>query len=83
MYLGEYRLLEVTLSSKDRSDFLIRQASYTLTLNQEVVESGDCQLEDKTLRVYLDPKERGFHLLEYTIFIGDEIVKKRVHIQVL
>lgn len=83
MYLGEYRRLAVTLSSKPRSEFTIRKASYTLAFGQEIVDSGDCAIDNKTLLLHLDPKSVGFHVLEFTIYIADEIIKKRVNIQVL
>ena len=83
MYLGEYRRLAVSLSSKDRSEFVVHKATYTLTFGHEIVSSGDCAIDGKTLLLHLDPKSAGFHVLEFTIYIADEIIIKRVNIQVL
>lgn len=83
LYHGEYRNLMVTLSNKDASDFIIQRASYTLSREGEIVDSGDCVVDGKKLIVYLNPKDIGFHVLEYTIYIAHEIIIKRINIQVL
>lgn len=83
VYHGEYRKLAATLSSKERSDFVIHKATYTIAFENEVVNSGDCVVDGKTLYLYLDLDQAGFYLLEYTIYIADEIIKKRVNIHVL
>lgn len=83
LYLGEYRNLMVTLSNKDGTDFIVQRASYTLSKDGETVDSGDCVVDGKKLIIYLDPRDVGFHVLEYTIYIAHEIIKKRINIQVL
>ena len=83
MYLGEYRRFAVTLSSKSRSEFVVQRASYALQHEGETVDNGDCVVDGKTLLLYLGPKSEGFHVLELTIYIADEIIKKHVNIQVL
>ena len=79
---GEKKYIQVLISSKKREPIIITSATYTLTRNNEVVISGDCDIEDSTLLVLLDPVNVGSYQLEVTYTIPPETRKVRCMVDV-
>ena len=79
---GEKKYIQILISSKKKEPIIITSATYTLTRNNEVVISGDCEIKDSTLLVLLDPVSIGSYQLEVTYTIPPETRKVRCVIDV-
>ena len=79
---GEKKYIQILLSSKKKEPVIITSATYTLTRNDEVISSGDCEIEDSTLSVLLEPVNVGSYQLEVTYTIPPETRKVRCVVDV-
>ena len=80
--LGETRPLEFEVKYTENKDFTISSATYELLRNNEVVESGELEINGHKLSYYFTPQERGFYLFEVTYKVGGSTRMARYHINV-
>lgn len=80
--LGEQKYIDFTVTSKTDEVFVIASANYELKDGSEIISSGQCDLEDKTISVLLEPLKRGRFILEISYVIPPETRKARVLINV-
>lgn len=82
--LGEDKYVKFLIRSCKGEDFEIESASYILYLDQEEEASGICKIDDHYITAKLSPLCRSKrYCLEVTYHIADEILKKRVRIEVV
>lgn len=80
--LGERKFVNFEVTSR-KGDFVITSATYTLTYNGEVIDSGECMIEGHELSVLLtSPEERGTYDLKIFYEIPPEIIGVEVVIDV-
>lgn len=62
--LGERKFIDFEVTSKNE-DFIITSATYELSYNGEVIESGDCVIDGHGLSVLLtSPEEKGTYIMK-------------------
>ena len=81
MLLGERRRLTLQVAIRDSDAFTIRDATWLLE-GGGTSEEGAAEIVDHDLRVEVEPKTPGLYQLTVTFSVGNEIIKKRVSIQV-
>ena len=81
MLLGERRRLTLQVTIRDSDVFTIRDATWLLECGG-TSEEGAAEIVDHDLRVEVEPKTPGLYQLTVTFSVGNEIIKKRVSIQV-
>ena len=81
MLLGERRRLMLHVTIRDSDAFTIRDAVWLLE-GGGTSEEGAADVVDHDLRVEVEPKTTGLYQLTVTFSVGNEIIKKRVSIQV-
>ena len=81
MLLGERRRLTLQVTIRDSDAFIIRDATWLLE-GGGTSEEGAAEIVDHDLRVEVEPKTPGLYQLTVTFSVGNEIIKKRVSIQV-
>lgn len=79
---GEKKYVQFLVSSKKKEPVIITDASFVLTRNEEVVLSGECEVEDSTILVFLEAVSMGSYMLEVTYTIPPETRKARCVIDV-
>lgn len=79
---GEKKYIQFVISSKKKEPVIITNATYTLTRNNEVVDSGPCEIEGSTLLVLLELLAFGSYQLEVTYTIPPETRKVRCMVDV-
>lgn len=71
--LGERKFVSFEVTSKDE-DFIITNATYELSYNGEIIDSGNCEINGHELSVLLtSPEEKGTYLLKVFYEIPPEI----------
>lgn len=71
--LGERKFIDFEVTSKNKN-FVITNATYELSYNGEVIESGDCEIKGHELSVLLtSPEEKGTYILKVFYEIPPEI----------
>ena len=79
---GEKKYVQFLVSSKKKEPIIITDATFTLTRNGEMVLNGNCEIEDSTILVLLDPVNIGSYQLEVTYIIPPETRKVRCMVNV-
>lgn len=80
--LGESRELEFEITHINNEDFIIREATYELYKENEIVEQGDMLIDDHIISVVFTPEERGFYLLKFMYSVADTTRGAQYHINV-
>lgn len=71
--LGERKFVNFEVTSKTE-DFIITSATYTLSYNGEIIESGECIIEGHEISVLLtSPEEKGTYIMKVFYEIPPEI----------
>ncbi len=81
---GEERFVCAKLEPKDPNEtVVITSAVWSLfdRCNGETVESGDCEVEGREMRVLIGSECTGLFTLEVTAKVGRETVKQRCNVQ--
>lgn len=80
--LGERKFVNFEVTSKT-TDFIITSATYELSYNGTVVESGDCEIDGHEISVLLtSPDEKGTYIMKVFYEIPPEIRGIEVVIEV-
>lgn len=79
---GEKKNIQFLISSKTKQPIIITDATYTLTRNNEVIVSGNCDMNGSILSVLLELMNVGSYQLEVTYTIPPETRKVRCVIDV-
>ena len=77
--LGEDKYLKFLVKSLKGEDFEISKATYKLYKDKEIEAEGNCSINVKLNPLYKSMR----YCLEITYCIADEILKKRVQIEVI
>lgn len=80
--LGESKALEFEITHADNEPFVIREATYELFQDNEVIGQGDMVISDHILSMVFTPEERGFYLLKFMYVIGNATRGAQYHINV-
>ena len=71
--LGERKFVNFEVTSKTE-DFIITNATYNLSYNGEIIETGECIIEDHEISVLLtSPEEKGTYIMKVFYEIPPEI----------
>lgn len=82
--LGEDKYLKFLVKSLKGEDFEISKATYQLYKDKEIEAEGNCSINEHYITVKLNPLYKSMrYCLEITYCIADEILKKRVQIEVI
>jgi len=81
---GERRTIRFKLDSRKFGVFVISNAMWTLyDKRKNIVETGECVIEDKEITANVEFEDSGIYMLEVTAQVRDDILKKREYIEVL
>ena len=81
--LGERKFVWFKAISKIDQLFVITEASWELKQLDRVVASGECELDgNDTVRILLEPPERGMYMLCVSYTVPPEVKKAQVSILV-
>ena len=82
--LGEDKYLKFLVKSTKNEEFEISRATYKLYKDRELETEGNCTINEHCITVKLNPLSKSMrYCLEITYYIADEILKKRVQIEVV
>lgn len=82
--LGEDKYLKFLVKSTKNEEFEILRATYKLYKDRELETEGNCTINEHCITVKLNPLSKSMrYCLEITYYIADEILKKRVQIEVV
>ena len=76
--LGEKRRIWLEVSSHEGDAFVIRNAAYSLERYREVIDTGECVIDEHNIAAMVQPPERGEYNLIFSFEIGGEIMKEKV-----
>lgn len=84
MLLGERRRIYVDISSSEE-EFVIRNPKFKLYEqdSKRLEDEGDCRLEIHTISVAIQPTVKDTYVLEFSMEIAEEIIIKKVLVNVL
>lgn len=80
-YQGEERVVDAEIGSKNPNEtIVVTSATWTLTdrRNGEIVDSGSCEVDGRTLTVFFGSNVTGRYMLEVTAHVGRETIKQRI-----
>lgn len=78
--LGEKKYVWFKVTSKIAQKVVINTATWQLLDGENVLDSGDCEIEDNVIKVLLNPDRKGTFLLAVEYTIPPEIKKTGVNI---
>ena len=82
--LGEDKYLKFLVKSTKNEEFEISRATYKLYKDRELETEGNCTINEHSITVKMNPLRKSMrYCLEITYYIADEILKKRVQIEVV
>lgn len=81
--LGEDKYIKLWVHSPDNEPFIIEWAEYELALNTEVVDKGQCIVEDHYISRKLAPSEIGVYILTITYRVADTTRKTKLRLEVV
>lgn len=81
--LGEDKYVKLKIYSQKNEQFVIEDATYELTMGNEVVEEGSASIDGHYISVKLCPKKTGFHMLTITYNVADTVRKVKVKVDVV
>ena len=82
--LGEDKYVRFRVVSLKNEDFEILKATYKLYKDKSLEAEGDCKIKEHYITVKLNPLQKSMrYCLEVTYYIADEILKKKVQIEVV
>ena len=77
MFLGEKRKVTAEITTESTEPFVIHNPKYALLYAGKAEAEGDCTLTDNIVSCFIQPAKREKYILEFTVDIADEIIKKR------
>lgn len=80
--LGEDKYVRILIHGPDGMPFEIKNATYQMSQNEEIIKEGRADVEDHYIDVKLCPPHKGSYLLIITYEIADTIHKTKVAIDV-
>ncbi|MEA5136428.1 MAG: hypothetical protein VB035_09875 [Candidatus Fimivivens sp.] len=81
--LGEQRYLEFEIRPRRTNDtVVITAASWELQKNGTTIETGNCEVDGKTIRALIAPADKGVYQLELSVTVPPETRKERLMIYV-
>lgn len=82
--VGEKKYIEFEITSCEDETVIITDASYVLKKDGFiVVETGKAEVDDDEIRILLDTDKPGVFMLEVTVTIPPETIKRTCVIRVL
>ncbi|WP_072684056.1 hypothetical protein [Holdemania sp. Marseille-P2844] len=72
--IGENKVVSLQLESTKGEHFVVKEATYKLTLDEVEVLTGDCKIDNEKYVVscQLEPPDPGFYQLDIKCVIGPE-----------
>lgn len=81
--LGERKYIWFKATSKIDQHFVITDATWELKHLNKIIASGECEIDGQdTVRILLEPRERGAFTLYVSYTVPPEIKKAQVNILV-
>ena len=81
--LGEDKYVKVLVHSPDNEPFVIEWAEYELARKDEVVDTGQCIIEEHYISRKLAPAEVGIYTLTITYRVADTTRKTKLRLEVV
>lgn len=76
--LGEKRRIWLEISSHEENAFVIRNAAYSLERYHEIIDTGECVVNEHNIAAMIQPPSRGEYNLIFSFEIAGEIMKEKV-----
>jgi hypothetical protein len=83
LYAGEERHVRILIRAAKEEAFLIREARYELKLYGNIVQAGECVINDHILDVILRPERKSIYSLEFIYKIADETLIEKINVEVM
>ena len=80
--LGEQRYIRFNIISRKKQPVIITDATYVLSHNGNELDRGKCEIEDSSMKVFINASETGTMQLEVTYVIPPETRKVRCSVNV-
>ena len=80
--MGERRKVWLEISCNADQSFIIRNATYELRKYGNILDSGECTIDNHMIIAMIQPPENGQFNLIYSFEIGGELLKEEVVVTV-
>ena len=80
---GEIRSIGLKVKSKNGSQFVINTAEYVVSLNDNVVERGQCAIDGHDLIILFHADEKGRHKVTFKYTIAEETLIDEIIVEVI
>ncbi len=79
---GEYRHVRILIKSATGEAFVIRNASWELSLKDVNESVGACTIDEHIIDAYISPAQKGIYKLKMTYEIADETLIEVIEVVV-
>lgn len=82
-YAGEKKYITVSVIPKNQNDtVVVSSAIYELLREDETVETGECTIDGRQLKILLKIDTCGIYTLKVTVAVGEEIYIQKATVTV-
>jgi hypothetical protein len=82
--LGESRHVKLLIKSADSKPFVIRNASWELTLKDQIESQGECLIEEHIVDAFITPTKKGvLYRLRVNYQVADETLIEAIEVAVV